>query len=198
MSEAQAPFREEPVSYTHLHAWQSDSAGVLKRVLEGSVDLGLIGQKTEEESCIFLPFCQDSLVIATPVTEQFLEMKGRDVTFDDFMAFPIIMRENGSGTKKEMDKLLENLGIPFGKLNVIAQMNDLEAIKQSIVKGLGISVMSLRSVKDLAQTKQLLLFALKEPAHKRTFYIVYSKNRILKPHVRQFIHFVQGYYHFEN
>ena len=37
-------------------------------------------------------------------------------------------------------------------------------------------------------------FPLEESAHKRTFYIVYSKNRILKPHVRQFIRFVQDFY----
>ncbi|MFR7833146.1 MAG: hypothetical protein ACLU3F_18920 [Blautia wexlerae] len=46
----------------------------------------------------------------------------------------------------------------------------------------------------MQKTKQILLFPLEESAHKRSFYIVYSKNRILKSHVRQFIHYIKEYY----
>ena len=56
------------------------------------------------------------------------------------------------------------------------------------------TILSARSVVDLQKTKQILLFPLEESAHKRSFYIVYSKNRILKSHVRQFIHYVKEYY----
>ena len=73
-------------------------------------------------------------------------------------------------------------------------MNDLEAIKKSIAAGLGISVLSARSAQDMQKTKQILLFPVEEPACIRYFYIVYNKNRILKPHVKQFIRFVQSYY----
>ena len=93
-----------------------------------------------------------------------------------------------------MDLFLERTGVTTGNLNVIARMNDLESIKKSIVNGLGFSILSARSVVDLQKTKQILLFPLEESAHKRSFYIVYSKNRILKSHVRQFIHYIKEYY----
>lgn len=179
---------------TYFHSIQTDSAESINRVLDGTVDLALVGQNTSDESCVFLPFCQDELVIATPVTQHYLEMQNHAITFQDFMKDPIIIREKGSGTKKEMDIFLEKLGITSSDLNVIARMNDLESIKKSIVNGLGISILSARSTIDLQKTKQILLFPLEESAHKRTFYIVYSKNRILKPHVRQFIRFVQDFY----
>ena len=170
---------------TYFHSIQTDSAESINRVLDGTVDLALVGQNTSDESCVFLPFCQDELVIATPVTQHYLEMQNHAITFQDFMKDPIIIREKGSGTKKEMDIFLEKLGITS---------SDLESIKKSIVNGLGISILSARSTIDLQKTKQILLFPLEESAHKRTFYIVYSKNRILKPHVRQFIRFVQDFY----
>ena len=176
---------------TYFHSIQTDSAESINRVLDGTVDLALVGQNTSDESCVF---CQDELVIATPVTQHYLEMQNHAITFQDFMKDPIIIREKGSGTKKEMDIFLEKLGITSSDLNVIARMNDLESIKKSIVNGLGISILSARSTIDLQKTKQILLFPLEESAHKRTFYIVYSKNRILKPHVRQFIRFVQDFY----
>ena len=160
------------------------------------IDLALVGQNTRDESCVFIPFCHDELVIATPVTNHYLALKDRETPaiFHDFLKDPIILREKGSGTKKEMDLFLERTGITTGNLNVIARMNDLESIKKSIVNGLGISILSSRSVNDLLRTKQILVFPLEEAAHKRSFYIVYSKNRILKPHVKQFVQFVRDYY----
>ena len=178
----------------YFHSIQADSAESINRVLDGTVDLALVGQNTRDETCVFLPFCQDELVIATPITNHYLGLQNKSVTFEDFIKDPIIIREKGSGTKKEMDLFLEQIGVTPNDLNVIARMNDLEGIKKSIVNDLGISILSARSAIDLQKTKQILLFPLEESAHKRTFYIVYSKNRILKPHVRQFIQFVQNFY----
>ena len=178
----------------YFHSIQADSAESINRVLDGTVDLALVGQNTRDETCVFLPFCQDELVIATPITNHYLGLQNKSVTFEDFIKDPIIIREKGSGTKKEMDLFLEQIGVTPSDLNVIARMNDLEGIKKSIVNGLGITILSARSAIDLQKTKQILLFPLEESAHKRTFYIVYSKNRILKPHVRQFIQFVQNFY----
>ena len=178
----------------YFHSWQTDSAGAISRVLDGSVDLALTGQNTGDDSCIFIPFCQDDMVIATPVNDHYLQLKERPVTFSDFLKDPIIIRERGSGTKKEMDIFLENARIEPSSLNVVARMNDLESIKKSIVNGLGISILSARSAVDLKKTKQILLFPLEGTAHKRSFYIVCSKNRILKAHVRQFIQYVKNYY----
>ena len=145
----------------YFHSIQSDSSESISRVLDGTVDLALVGQNTRDESYVFIPFCHDELVIATPVTDHYLALKDRET--------PTIF-------------------------HVIARMNDLESIKKSIVNGLGISILSSRSVNDLQRTKQILVFPLEEAAHKRSFYIVYSKNRILKPHVKQFVQFVRDYY----
>ena len=82
-------------------------------------------------ACLF-PFCHDELVIATPVTDHYLALKDRatPAVFHDFLKDPIILREKGSGTKKEMDLFLDRIGITTGNLNVIARMNDLESIKK--------------------------------------------------------------------
>ena len=156
----------------YFHSWQTDSSGAINRVLDGTVDLALTGQNTGDDSCVFIPFCQDNMVIAIPVNDHYLNLKQKEqpVVFQDFIKDPVIIREKGSGTKKEMDIFLENAGIEPSSLNVVARMNDLQ------------------------KTKQILLFPLEESAHKRSFYIVYSKNRILKSHVRQFIHYVKEYY----
>lgn len=178
----------------YLHSLQSDSAEAIQKVIDGSVDLGLVGQYIEKDDCCYIPFCQDSLLIAAPVTPHYLKLKEKNATLEELIREPMIVREKGSGTKKEMDFFLEKSGIAPSDLNVIARMNDLESIKKSIVNGLGISILSARSVQDLAGTKQILIFPLGDTESRRNFYIVYSRNRILKPHVRQFIQFTQSFY----
>lgn len=182
------------VSDVYFHAWQSDSQRAINKMLDGSVDLCVVGNTVEDENCCFLPFFKDELVIAAPVTSRFLEMHADDVDLSAFLEEPFIMREMGSGTKKEIDRYLESRNILPSSLHVVAQMNDLEAIKKSIVNGLGISILSACSVKDLVDSRQIRVFPLEKNHPSRTFYVGYNKNRILKPHVKEFLQFLLGFY----
>ena len=186
------------ITDVYFHSWQSDSLGAVARVLDGSVDMALIGNTFDEPDCCFIPFCQDKLVIATPVNEHYLQYEQKatsgTLNFADFLQEPFIMRETGSGTKKEIDRYLEIHNIPDTALHIVARMNDLEAIRKSVAGGLGISILSACSAKDLADTHQILMFPLNHETAMRTFYIAYSKSRILKPHVKQFLKFVKGFY----
>lgn len=180
----------------YFPSWQSDSLGAVGKVLDGTVDLALVGNLFEEPDCCFLPFRKDELVIATPVNDHYLKYQQKEkLTILDFLDEPFIMRESGSGTKKEIDRYLEQQNISDASLHIVARMNDLEAIRKSVAGGLGISILSACSAQDLADTHQILMFPLTHTAASRTFYIAYSKNRILKPHVKQFIRFVQDFYH---
>ena len=186
------------ISDIYFHSWQSDSLGAVSRVLDGSVDLGLVGNTFYEPDCRFIPFRQDKLVIATPVNDHYLQLEKKSksgvLEFSDFLKEPFIMRETGSGTKKEIDRYLEEHHISDTALHIVGRMNDLEAIRKSVAGGLGISILSACSAKDLADTHQILMFPLNSEKAVRTFYIVYSKNRILKPHVKQFLKFVKDFY----
>ena len=186
------------ISDIYFHSWQSDSLGAVSRVLDGSVDLALVGNTFDEPDCCFIPFRQDKLVIATPVNDHYLQLEKKSksgvLEFSDFLKEPFIMRETGSGTKKEIDRYLEEHHISDTALHIVGRMNDLEAIRKSVAGGLGISILSACSARDLADTHQILMFPLNHESATRTFYIVYSKNRILKPHVKQFLKFVKNFY----
>ena len=107
----------------YFHSWQSDSLGAVSRVLDGSVDLALVGNTFEEPDCCFIPFRTDKLVIATPVNEHYLKYQEKadlgTLDFSDFLDEPFIMRESGSGTKKEIDRYLESHNIPDTSLHVV-------------------------------------------------------------------------------
>ncbi|MDO5410311.1 MAG: selenium metabolism-associated LysR family transcriptional regulator [Lachnospiraceae bacterium] len=177
-----------------FNIWQSDSKKVIDKVLDGTIDFGLTGTTSNEENCIFIPFCKDELTIAAPANAHFKKLQTEQADLETLLKEPVILRENGSGTQKEIDRFLSDNQINLSRLQIVARMNDLESIKHSVLNGLGISILSTRSIQDLAAAGKLLEFPLKDTGHSRNLYIVYNKHRILKPHVAQLIHFIQKQY----
>ena len=132
-----------------LHATQSDSKGIIEGVLEDQMDVGLVGMECEDEVLACIPFCEDELVVITPVTDHFVELKKMDQPLQELLKEPMILREKGSGTKLEAEKFLDKEGISKDKIHVVAYMNDTEAIKNSVMAGLGISIVSKKAAEKL-------------------------------------------------
>ncbi|MFP3155266.1 LysR family transcriptional regulator [Lachnospiraceae bacterium ZAX-1] len=174
---------------------QSDSQGIINRIVSGSLDIGIIGTKFSDDSCCYDVLCSDELVLATPATPYYLSLRNEQAPLTRFLEEPYLMREDGSGTRKEADLFLESFGFSSSSLHIIAYMNDLEAIKQSIIYGLGISILSAKVTKDLKVAKRILEFPLAKPGIYRNYYIAYRKSRIQTKQIWNFIQFVRNFYH---
>ena len=173
---------------------QSDSKGIIEGVLDGRMDVGLVGMEWEEEPLACIPFYEDELVVITPVTEHFLALRKKEVPLEELFKEPMILREKGSGTKKAADLFLEKQGISKDSLKVAAYMNDPEAIKNSVAAGLGISIVSKKAAENMIREKRLLSFEFSRYTSGRKFYIIYRKDDVLKPFISTFINYIQKYY----
>lgn len=179
---------------TFFRSIQSDSKGVIEGVLDGRMDVGLVGMECEEEQLTCIPFYEDELVVITPVTEHFLALQKNKFPLAELFKEPIILREKGSGTKKAADLFLEKQGISKDSLKVAAYMNDPEAIKNSVAAGLGISIVSKKAAENMIREKRLLSFEFSRYTSGRKFYIIYRKDDVLKPFISTFINYIQDYY----
>lgn len=173
---------------------QSDSKGIIEGVLDGRMDVGLVGMEWEEEVLACIPFYEDELVVITPVTEHFLALRKNEVPLEELFKEPMILREKGSGTKKAADQFLEKQGISKDSLKVAAYMNDPEAIKNSVAAGLGISIVSKKAAENMIREKRLLAFEFSRYTSGRKFYIIHRKDDVLKPFISTFINYIQKYY----
>lgn len=173
---------------------QSDSKGIIEGVLDGRMDVGLVGMEWEAEALACIPFYEDELVVITPVTEHFLALRKNEVPLEELFKEPMILREKGSGTKKAADQFLEKQGISKDSLKVAAYMNDPEAIKNSVAAGLGISIVSKKAAENMIREKRLLAFEFSRYTSGRKFYIIYKKDDVLKPFISTFINYIQKYY----
>lgn len=180
-------------SNVSFDVWQCDSFAVIQKVIDGSLDIGLVGTHANDENCISEPFFRDELVIATPVNNYYKKLKKQNVSIETLLKEPIIMRENGSGTQKEFEKFIEKINISIESLNIVARMNDQDSITKTIVNGMGISAISRKACEDLEKEKKLLIFPLGTNATYRNLYIVYSKNKILSKHINNFIKFMKHF-----
>lgn len=182
-----------PNTFFSIH--QSDSQGIINGLKEGLFDIGMIGMKPDDDEIKCIPVCQDNMIIITPVNNHFLELKYEEgYTIKDLLNEPVIMREAGSGSKKSADLFLEKLGIQEDDINIIARINDQEAIKNMVTSGLGISIISELAVKNLLAEKRVLGFPLDKKYSGRQIYLIYRKNYTLTDQLKDFLKFIQKKY----
>ena len=172
---------------------QYDSREVANHIINMDAEIGIVGTQLEKNKCVFEPFASDQLVLITPNLEKYRELKG-DFPLSMLKKEPFILREYGSGTRKETEESLSNMGVDPKSLHLIAQMDSTESIKQAVSKGLGVSITSRIAAEDYARFGLLLIFDLKSEFLKRKFYFVYHKDRPLSPAAEAFMKFARDYF----
>ena len=170
---------------------RGDSFEIINQVVNKEIEIGLVGTQIETSNCIFEPFYKDKLVVITPVNQKYLQMKEEGFHIKDLLKEPIIMREEGSGTRKEIKKFLNHMKINDGSLNIIATLNSTEAIKRSVANNMGISIISNLAVQDYIKEKRVLAFDLAEENIYRNLYIVRNKEMYMSKSSLKFIKFMR-------
>lgn len=173
---------------------QYDSNQVVDRLLEKKYELGMVGTIIENNKLDYCKLAEDRLVLATPLNKKFSAITSHVLTFDSIKDESFIYRESGSGTRKEFEKILINHEISPSSIKIAAQFNSIDAIKQAVSKGLGVSIMSYISVEDYVRFGQIRTFDIEGFDLKRAFYIVTHKKRPLSPVNSVFLKYVTDSY----
>lgn len=178
-----------------LHIHQNDSSNILQSILNGKFTISMVDMKSFEKEFDFVPFFHDEIVLITPKQEKFLHFAQKAFNQDDLISLlkkeTIILREQGSGSKKRLESYFEQINLSEKSLNIIARLNDQESIKKLVASGLGISFISAKAITD---ADNLLTIKLPENNLTRSLYFAYHKDYILKEHILSFIKFVQNFY----
>ena len=178
-----------------LKLFETDSEGVIDMILSHHIDIGFTGTVIEKGNCKYLPFYEDELVVLTPSNEKFVEkLCGGQILADWIMDEPVILREEGSGTKKEAEKMLAEQGIDMKKLKLAALMENQETIKRSVSKGMGVTILSKLAAEEELKNGTLLAFPLGSQGGKRMINLVYDAEYPLLPAAERFIKMIKRMY----
>ena len=180
---------------TYFTIDQGDSRSVTERLADGVIDIGLIGMKPVSSDIAAEPFYEDTVVIITPVREPFLTMKeNNSATLQKLFEEPLILREEGSGSLKAAGAFLASAGYSEHDLRVAARTNDPEAIKNLVVRGMGISLISSKAAENYSRENRLLVFSFPEISGRRQLYIAKRKSAVLTERARDFFQYVRQFY----
>lgn len=153
----------------------SDSRGILESIARHDLLLGIVGAKLGNDQIHYIPFVEDQLiVIASPS-----KVKEKSLPLKKLTDYPLVLREEGSGTRRETEKFLEGKGLPSGKFQIAGIFGSTDAVKQAVKAGLGISILSKFAVADELEHGILQEITLTDLQMRRRFYIVVHKKRTL-------------------
>ena len=170
---------------------QTDSGAVLEGVSRGTMDVGFTGARSDDSELLFTPLCRDRLVLVTANAEPFRGWKSRGILPEELKKTPFLTREAGSGSQGAAERLLEQLGLGAGRRLSAGQVSDPEAMKNLVAAGIGVAVMSDRSVARETEEGRLLAFDLPAEGAERQLYLVQRNDGVLKTGATRFIEYVK-------
>lgn len=174
--------QQYPQIKTIVHV--SGSRAIAKKVLDGEYDLGLVGGIWNERGLEWQALFHDTLVLITQPGSALIDRQ--PIPVSELLAQPFVLREQGSGTRKNIAHILENKGYKESDLREVAQFGSNEAVKEAVKAGVGVSMLSRRSVAEDLQRGTLVALSLADLSGERPFYLVTRKNRALQPSVSAF------------
>ncbi|RBP95862.1 DNA-binding transcriptional LysR family regulator [Cytobacillus firmus] len=166
----------------NLQVTIANTEEVVQSTRSHHVDIGLIEGQTNERELIVTPFLEDELYIVT--SNQHPLVQKEETTIADLQDQAWIMRENGSGTREYFNHVVRSNGL---KVKSLLTISSNQGIKETLINGLGISILSGSVVERDVKQNNLSIIKVKNQEFKRTLSYVLSPIMQEKKNVSIFI-----------
>ena len=171
---------------------RGDSIRIHQYLTQGKANLGFVGIASNPKEYHYHPVAEDRLVLITANKEPYQTLRRQGTSGLELLHMPMILREENSGTRQEMERYLLHNQISPEELNIIAQIDNPEAIRSSVSRGLGVSIMSVLAAREDLLSGRLLSFELGDQGAFRKIYLCWRKDALLSPAEQKFLDFVQA------
>jgi DNA-binding transcriptional LysR family regulator len=163
----------------------SDSEDVMRRVEEGKADVGFAGDTVASPHLIFEPFAEDELALVVPANHRLSER--RRIGIRDLIQEPMIQREDGSGSRHCLELALRRVGLDLRSLKVVLEVDGNEAVKEAVLQGLGVAVLSRRSIQDEVLKGTVRAIPITGFSLTRSLYVVRNRRHPLSAAAQAFL-----------
>lgn len=149
------------------------------------IDLAIMGRPPKALATHSHPFAAHPMVIACAPDHPLLTKRKPSATL--VADQPFIAREHGSGTRKAMEEYFATYRLTP---RVVMEMSSNETIKQAVMAGMGISLLSLHTLWLELESGLLRVPKIEGTPLMRTWFIVHLNGKILSPVAEAFRQFV--------
>lgn len=159
---------------------------VLQHLYNNEFQLAILTQLPDDSSIISTPFLENPLVVACPPDHPLSNQK--NLTLKALKDESFIFREPGSGTRMVMERLLEKEGIDP---KIAMELGTNEAVKQAIMAGIGISLISKLSMQSELKTGTIDELQVKQFPVITHWHTLYRKRKVNTRVIKNFLDFLQ-------
>ena len=159
---------------------------LLDRLAHNEDDLYIMGVPPEDIDVEAEPIMENPLVVIAPVDHPLVDEK--DIDIKRLSKEPFLVREAGSGTRITVERIFAEKKIA---LNVRMELGSNEAIKQAVIGGLGIAVLSRSTLSLESSQKELAIPDVAGFPIQRAWYLVCPKGKALSIVAEYFCQFLR-------
>lgn len=152
----------------------ANSSDIEKAILCNEVDLGIVEGILRSSELAVTPVCEDELAVVCAGTHPLAKEKA--VTLDMLSGQDYISRESGSAERNQLEKIFEERGL---KLTRVFCSTNTEAIKNAVIHGMGIAVLSVRMIEKERAAGDIVVLPIEGLKVKRDINLVVHKNKYL-------------------
>ena len=166
----------------------ANSQVIEDRVKARELDLGVVGGHAigPGEECLAAGLL-DELVIIVPPGHAWA--KRRDIRPAELAGQPLLVREEGSATRRVTERALQQAGVRY---RVAMELDHTEAIKQAVMAGLGVAFVSTYAVRGEIATGRLRAVRLRGLRVRRHFHVLHHEARRVTASARAFMAVLAG------
>ena len=164
----------------------TNRARLVERLMNNEDDFVVMGRIPEnEDRLVSYPFLENILVFVAPPDHPLAKRKG--LTLQEVIQERFLGREPGSGTRLALQRVLKETGL---EMEPYMELGSSEAIKQAVLAGLGIGLLSLHSVRVEQAAGKLVVLNVSDFPIKRRWYAVHLKGKKLSLAAQSFLDFI--------
>lgn len=165
----------------------ANSRLIEERVRANELDLGIVGGHglRPREECLAAGLV-DELVLVVAPTHRWA--RRRAVAPAQLAGEPLLVREDGSATRRVTERALQQAGVAY---RTVMELDHTEAIKQAVMAGLGVALVSVHAVRGEASTGRLHTLRLLGLPIRRHFHVIHNEARQLSPSARAFMELLE-------
>ena len=173
---------------------EADSHRVEQEMGSFRYDFGMVGTIPDDARFNFYPVYNDELVLILPKDVQQNDESIRENFAEYILQTPFIMRESGSGTRKEIEILLSKIGVDLPLLCTPAYFPNAHSILLAVSRGMGVSLISKVAANMYVEAGLLMAVEMNSPLFRRQIYLLYNKELWLSPTKQAFADHVRRFY----
>ncbi len=175
--------------HIRVRATVSDSMAVMAQVERGEASIGLVGRKSDNPHLEFRYLASDRMVLVVPPGHPLFRRK--KVFVKQLLRYPLVLREVGSGLRHCFEKSLDKAGLSLADLRIALELGSNEAIKEAVLRGAGITILSTYAVQKELKAGQLHGLEVSDLHCDRDMFVVQDRRRALPFPGRLFLLFLE-------